>query len=120
MSHPALLAAVAILAVSGCATTQLPPISSGHAALEEDEKRIWVRGREEANALDGGAVDSKYGAGVAPMDIGSSPGGSTGTAHAFAAKLPIVPAQTFPQSKWRPDPVGYAPSYLSADSCAGC
>ena len=56
MSRPALLAAVAILAVSGCATTQLPPISSGHAALEEDEKRIWVRGREEANALDGGGI----------------------------------------------------------------
>ncbi|MEO5657891.1 MAG: M48 family metalloprotease [Nitrospiria bacterium] len=45
-----------VLAISGCATTRLAPVSSGDVAFEQDEKRLWARAKEETDALKNGGV----------------------------------------------------------------
>lgn len=37
--------------LTGCASTRLPPVSK-HTVLEDDEKRLWLRSREEQRDLD--------------------------------------------------------------------
>ena len=36
-----------LISVTGCATTNLPPVTSSEYTLLEDEKRIWIRSEEE-------------------------------------------------------------------------
>lgn len=38
-------------ALSGCATTNLPPVTTAHFTFEDDEKRLWNRSEEEQRAL---------------------------------------------------------------------
>lgn len=41
-----------ICILAGCAGTNLPPVSTAGFTLEEDEKRLWARSKEEATAID--------------------------------------------------------------------
>lgn len=41
-----------VLLLAGCQTTNVPPATSSTAALEEDERRLWLRAREEQATLD--------------------------------------------------------------------
>ena len=50
------VAVALLLAASGCATTNLPPVSSNRVTLEEDEKRMWTRSKDEQQKLKDGGV----------------------------------------------------------------
>jgi predicted Zn-dependent protease len=39
------------LIVAGCATTRLPPVTTGGFTFEDDEKRLWLRSEEEQEVL---------------------------------------------------------------------
>jgi predicted Zn-dependent protease len=43
---------VVLASLAGCATTSLPPVTSGDFAFEDDEKRLWTRSEEEQQAID--------------------------------------------------------------------
>ena len=45
-----------LLAAAGCATTNLPPVSSDRITLEDDEKRMWARSKDEQQKLKDGGV----------------------------------------------------------------
>ena len=38
--------------VAGCATTNLPPVTTGGFVFEDDERRLWLRSEEEQRVLD--------------------------------------------------------------------
>lgn len=40
-----------LLALCGCATTNLPPVTTANFSFEDDEKRLWTRSQEEQRAL---------------------------------------------------------------------
>jgi predicted Zn-dependent protease len=49
VAHRALLAVVLL---AGCATTNLPPLTTTGTSLEEDERRLWRRSEEEQRELE--------------------------------------------------------------------
>lgn len=50
MKHRTILFFICII-LAGCATTSLQPVTSENFALEEDEKRLWLRSEEEQKIL---------------------------------------------------------------------
>jgi len=46
--------ALAALALAGCESTRVAPAADATVPLEEDERRLWARAREEEAVLDGG------------------------------------------------------------------
>jgi predicted Zn-dependent protease len=52
----AVLILIVIVAVVGCATTALHPLTDQSVELEEDEARIWTRCREQEQLLDGSGL----------------------------------------------------------------
>ncbi len=42
---------ILVLGLYGCVSTNLPPVTSGEFAFEEDETRIWYRSQEEQESL---------------------------------------------------------------------
>lgn len=47
-----LIATCLCLVLTGCATTKLPPVTSPEYAIEDDEKRLWLRSDEEERDID--------------------------------------------------------------------
>ncbi len=43
---------LAAAVISGCATTNLAPVTSNEFTFEEDERRIWLRSEEEEERIE--------------------------------------------------------------------